>query len=315
MVNQMTMDKYRTWLLEEGKRPNTVNRYLRIASDFQEWYKEATGLNVFDPRLVSALDLQDWKAYLLEDATYTQKNGSKKKYSIASINNAIKGIKVYFEYLMELGEISANPAAKLKPQKVQDDEDEPRWLERAERSRFLFYIDNAELRKKNPWRFARNRAISFVMLHAGLRVSEVVDLEPEDLDFDEEILRVRNGKGGKSRIVGMNKDLIDALREWIRIRGQPKTRKLFVSQRGGPLTADGVEHLFKQLRDKTGIPDLTPHVLRHTFAHDLAERGESLRTIAKMLGHSNINYTRKYVTPSRKELKAAVQKLAGERYS
>ncbi|WP_183583943.1 tyrosine-type recombinase/integrase [Paenibacillus rhizosphaerae] len=67
--------------------------------------------------------------------------------------------------------------------------------------------------------------------------------------------------------------------------------------------------------DKTGIPDHTPHVLRHTFAHVLAERGESLRTIAKLLGHSNINYRRKYVAPSRKERKAAVNKLAGERYS
>jgi len=76
-----------------------------------------------------------------------------------------------------------------------------------------------------------------------------------------------------------------------------------------------VEHIFKQLRDKTGIPDLTPHVLRHTFAHDLADRGESLQTIAQLLGHSNLNYTRRYVTPSRKERKSAVNKLAGERYS
>ncbi|MGG2201901.1 tyrosine-type recombinase/integrase [Paenibacillus validus] len=312
----ISMDDYKLWLREEGKRPNTVNRYLRIAADFQEWHKAAAGREAFEPQLVSALDLQDWKTYLLDEATYQRtKEGDEQKYSITSVNNSVKGIKVYFDFLKEAGAIPANPADKLKPQKIQEDEDEPRWLERAERSRFLFYIDNAELRKKNAWRFTRNRAISFVMMHAGLRVSEVVDLEPADLDFQDEILRVRNGKGGKSRIVEMNKDLIDALQEWTRERGQPKTKKLFVSQRGGALTTDGVEHIFKQLRDKTGIADLTPHVLRHTFAHDLAERGESLRTIAKLLGHSNINYTRKYVTPSRKERKAAVNKLAGERYS
>lgn len=310
------MDDYKLWLREEGKRPNTVNRYLRIAADFQEWYKAASGRKEFDPQLISALDLQDWKTYLLNEATYQRsKGGDGQKYSISSINNSIKGIKVYFDFLKESGVIPANPADKLKPQKMQEDEEDPRWLDRAERSRLLFYIDNAELRKKNPWRFARNRAICFVMLHAGLRVSEVVDLEPDDLDFQENILRVRNGKGGKARNVPMNKDLVAALQDWLRLRGQSKTKKLFVSQRGGAFTADGVEHLFKQLRDKTGIPDLTPHVLRHTFAHDLAERGEPLRTIAKLLGHSNINYTRKYVIPSRNELRAAVNKLAGERYS
>lgn len=310
------MSDYKLWLREEGKRPNTVNRYLRIAANFQEWHKAAADRADFDPQLVSALDLQDWKTYLLDEATYQRtKEGDEQKYSVTSINNSIKGIKVYFDYLKESGAIPANPADKLKPQKIQEDEGEPRWLDRTERSRLLFYIDNGELLKKNSWRFTRNRAISFVMLHAGLRVSEVVDLEPADLDFQEEILRVRNGKGGKSRNVPMNKDLIAALQDWLRERGQPKTKKLFVSQRRCAFTTDGVEHLFKQLRGKTGIPDLTPHVLRHTFAHDLAERGEPLRTIAKLLGHSNINYTRIYVTASRSESRAAVNKLAGERYS
>lgn len=312
------MNEYERWLQEEGKAENTVNRYVRIAADFQAWYKAATKQDDFSPQLVTSLDLQDWKTYLLNEATYQRtKNSKPQKYSVSSVNNCIKGIKVFFDYCMATGAIRTNPAKKVKPQKIQDDEGEPRWLERAEKTRFLFYVDNAQLQKKNAWRFARNRAVAFVMLHAGLRVSEAVDLEPEDLNFTgrKPFLRVRNGKGGKSRIVEMNPDLIDALRAWLEVRGTPRTIKLFVSQRGGPLTEDGVTAMFIKLREKTGIPDLTPHVMRHTFAHDLAERGEPLQTIADLLGHSNVNYTRVYVTSSRDERQKAVNKLSGERFS
>jgi site-specific recombinase XerD len=313
------MNEYERWLQEEGKSENTVCRYVRIAADFQEWHRLVTKQEQFSPQLVTPLDLQDWKTYLLSEATYQRtKNSKPQKYSVASVNNCIKGIKVFFDYCISTGEIRTNPAKKLKAHKIQcGDEGEPRWLDRAERSRFLFYIDNEQLQKKNAWRFARNRALSFVMLHAGLRVSEAVDLEPDDLNLtgSRKFLRVRNGKGGKSRIVEMNPDLIDALQVWLEERGTPRTNKLFISQRGGPLTEDGVTALFNKLRDKTGIPDLTPHVMRHTFAHDLAERGEPLQTIADLLGHSNVNYTRVSVTSSRDERQKAVNKLAGERFS
>lgn len=308
------MHTYEQWMKSEGKSGNTIKRYVRIAMDFQQWYVTAAAGQAFDPKLVSAIELQDWKSFLLS-ATYQGKDGKMKQYSVSSVNNCLKGIKVYFDYLQAIGSITMNPAGKLKPQKLQGAEEEPRWLDRAERSRLLFYIDNEQLRKKNAWRFTRNRAVVFVMLHAGLRACEVVDLNPEDLHFEEKILHVRNGKGGKSRNVDMNKDLIAALRDWLQQRGQANTRKLFVSQRGGPLTEDGLTYLFDQIREKVGIPDLTPHVLRHTFAHDLTDRGTPLQMVAQLLGHSNINYTLVYVTASRQERRQAVNKLAGERYS
>ncbi|WP_200966952.1 tyrosine-type recombinase/integrase [Insulibacter thermoxylanivorax] len=309
----MNFDNFRLWLQEEGKRSNTITRYIKVASDFIDWHMSKTG-QTFDPRLVTPLDMQDWKSYLLNEATYVTSHGQQQRYSVSTVNNAIKSIKVFFDYLQEQGVIPSNPAVKLRPQRVQEF-DQPRWLDRAERSRLLFYIDNAELRKKNAWRFTRNRAICFVMLHAGLRVSEVANLELDDLDFYEEILHVRDGKGGKSRHIPMNKDLVGVLEEWLEYRDDVNTKKVFISQRKNALTVDGIEHLFRSLSVKVGIPDLTPHVLRHTFAHDLAERGESLQTIARLLGHTNINYTKIYVSPSREETRAAVNKLAGERYS
>ena len=294
------MDDYELWLRKEGKRLNTIVRYLQIASDFQEWHKACAGCAMFHPQNVSGLDLQKWKTYLLNEATYQRaKEGPKRKYSITSVNNSIKGIKVYFDFLTETGAIPANPAGDLKLEKIQD-EGEPRWLEHSVRGRLLSYIENTELRKKNVWRFNRNRAIVFAIMYAGLRVSEVVDLELADVDFQNEVLQIRNGKTGKERSVSMNKELIDALQEWIRERGRLlHTKKLFVSQRGGALTTDGLKHIFKQLRDKTGIPGFTPHVLRHTFARDLAERGESLRKITELLGNSNVDYARHYLVERR----------------
>lgn len=297
---------YDQWLRENGKQPRTITRYLRIVNDFQAWYVRESS-EEYKPDKVSALDLQDYKQYLIRDATF----GPGKKYAISTVNNIIKGIRTYFTYLEETGQIKSNPSAKLKPHKLQEYDEEPRWLTRAERSRLLFYVNQET---KNLWRFTRNRAIVYVFLHAGLRESELVDLDLDDLDFHEDILRVRNGKGGKTRYVPINRDLKRVLLDWLEQRGDLQTNAVFVSQRGHKrLSNDGVYYLISSLKDKTGVPDLSPHVLRHTFAHDLAERGESLRTIAQLLGHSNINYTRLYVTASRAEARAAVEKLSEER--
>jgi site-specific recombinase XerD len=303
---------YEQWLKENGKTPRTISRYLNIVSDFQSWYVRESG-EEYRPDRVSALDLQDYKQYLIRDATYQDAQGNSRRYKISTVNNTIKGLRTYFTYLEEIGQITSNPARKLKPQKLQEQEEEPRWLNRPERSRLLFYVDHQE-GTKNPWRFARNRAIVYVFLHAGLRENELVDLDLDDLDFVEDILRVRNGKGGKTRYLPINRDLRRALQEWLEQRGELPTKAVFVSQRGHKrLTTDGVYYYITSLKEKTGIPDLTPHVLRHTFAHDLVERGESLHTVAKLLGHTNINYTRRYVTPSRAEARAAVEKLSEER--
>ena len=103
-------------------------------------------------------------------------------------------------------------------------------MERFERNKLLRAVDDKNLEQKNRWKFTRNRAIVYVQLYAGLRVSEVTDLEPEDISFETGYLFVRDGKGGKARRIEMNKDLRMALTEWLAERGNPATKNYLLHQ-------------------------------------------------------------------------------------
>lgn len=320
MIN---LEEYQNWLQGEGKSENTVLRYIRIAQDFISWYKEHVGQQHADPRFISPQDLQDWKHYLLNDAFY-ERGGRSQRYSVSTVNNYLKGIRPLFEFLSVMGVVSQDPSAKLKPHRVQTFDGEPRWLDRHERNRLLFFLNAQDLLQKNPWRFHRNRAMIYCGLHAGLRPSEIVDLEVDDLRFDRQYLFVRSGKGGKSRRVEMNADLIDALSSWLDVRGDGSSRKVFLSQRGGGITYKTLEHLCRSLAEKAGLKDFTPHVPRHTFGHDLAvqlskmpgyakDQVVMLQVIADLMGHESLNYTRVYLLSSAEERHEAVSRLSGER--
>jgi site-specific recombinase XerD len=94
-------------------------------------------------------------------------------------------------------------------------------------------------------------------------------------------------------------------------RGDPETKKLFTSSRGGKkLSKQGVEYLYRTIGEKTGITALTTHVPRHTLAHDLFDAGYPFQRIADLLGHANINYTRVYTKSSSEERRAALESLS-----
>lgn len=301
-------------MLDNGLSNNSIDRYLIVAKIFMEWHKGLIKTKEFEPGNVSGRDMNAWKKHLIEEATYQRNNQPPKRYSISTVNNFLKSIRTFFEFLYESGLITSNPALKVKTQKVAADFDkEPRWLERSERNKLLRVVDDPRESEKNRWKFTRNRAIVYVQLLAGLRVSEVTDLEVEDLSFETGYIFVRDGKGGKARRIEMNRDLRKALMEWIEERGNANTKKLFTSTRGqGKLTKPGVEYLYRSLSKKTGIPDLTTHVPRHTLAHDLLDTGYSIQRVADILGHTNLNYTRVYTRSSSEERKQALDSLSSE---
>ncbi|MGG3471515.1 tyrosine-type recombinase/integrase [Neobacillus pocheonensis] len=314
------MENFKKWMRAEGKSDHTIRRYIRIADDFQEWFMKITNQTTFDPKLVTALDLQDWRNYLIHEATYQRKKEEEiqeLRYSISSINNCIKGIRAFFAFYIDAEVIKKNPAAKLRTLKVQNDiEEEPRWLERIEKNRLLAYINDEGLKEKNPWRFTRNRAIVYCGLHMGLRASEIADAEIEDADFESGFFYVRDGKGGKAAKLPMNLDLRNALLEWIEERNKkdPRSKKLFTSQkRQNSLTERAIDHIYRTISKQTGIKNLTSHVPRHTFGHDLIERGRPLNQVADAMRHANVNTTRKYTKSSNRELKNSLDSLSGER--
>ena len=306
------MEHYVVWMREAGRSENTIINYVKAAEAFINWFVERHHELAFEPKHVSSLDLQEYKDYLLSNAGYLRGDAFR-RYSVSSVRVYLKALKTFFDFLVDNGSVSYNPMAKVRLPKIQNFYEEPRWLDRKERSRILNVIEDPELKSRNPWKYSRNKAILFLGLHAGLRRDEISNLRIEDVSFDQSFVFVRKGKGGKSRWVPMNRDLFEALSEWMQHRGDQKDSYVFVSQRGGKLSTQGIWHICCTIAQKAQIENFGPHVLRHTFAHDLTESGVPLQRVADLLGHSNLNYTRVYTRSSKKELRSAVESVSGQR--
>ncbi|OEU50452.1 MAG: recombinase XerC [Desulfobulbaceae bacterium S3730MH12] len=151
----------------------------------------------------------------------------------------------------------------------------------------------------------RDRAILELLYSTGLRVSELVSRDLDNLDFEGEVLRVR-GKGDKERLVPVGKPALEAIRSWLPQRLQllqarvsrgkaVEKNSLFLNGRGGRLSARSVERIVKGYGVRAGINQIvTPHALRHSFATHLLEMGADLRSVQELLGHASLSTTQRY---------------------
>lgn len=154
----------------------------------------------------------------------------------------------------------------------------------------------------------RDRALLELMYACGLRASEAIELHVGDVDLQAGVLRAR-GKGSKERMVPVGREAITAVAIYLR-RGRPllvgarEERHLFVNQRGGGLTRQGLYKIVQRHAAAVGLQDeMSPHTLRHTFATHLLAGGCDLRSLQEMLGHADIATTQIYTHLSAERLK------------
>jgi site-specific recombinase XerD len=143
----------------------------------------------------------------------------------------------------------------------------------------------------------RDRAIFDLMIKAGLRVGEVVDLQLNDLHPLEQngLARLRvQGKGDKERIVWLTAEVVDHIQQWLQQRPQSESSCLFLNQHCRPLTVSGVQFRLKQYCQQAGV-QLSCHQLRHTFARRLVEHNMPVDSLAKLLGHNDLQTTQRYI--------------------
>jgi site-specific recombinase XerD len=205
----------------------------------------------------------------------------------ATIRRRVATLKTFFDFMAEeSGDLSwANPvrfkrhagkAEKRVPRDLHDDEIEQVWQKISS---------------------LRDRAWFALMVRAGLRVGEVVDLKLSDLlnqPEGEKPARIRvYGKGRKERIVLLSADAYAVLSEWLSERGKNPLENIFLNERGQSLSANGIEWLLKGYGKEAGL-HLTPHQLRHTYARQLTEAGMPLTSLGKLMGHAQISTTQIY---------------------
>ncbi|MFZ3171952.1 MAG: tyrosine-type recombinase/integrase [Carboxydocellales bacterium] len=272
-----------------GKSPQTIKTYRLQLHKFFEWLKLNDGSE--DPKEITAIDAVEYRDYQLNE----------KGLKPASVNTALAAIEALCKWMQDEGHINHNPLAKVKrPEQAQE---APKWLNKSEKYRVI----RAAMKEKDK----RNTAIIFTLMFAGLRASELVNLIPEDLIFGNRkgSVTVRIGKGKKRRTVPMGKDLRDCLGEYL-LERRATGKWLFGSQRGDQLTYMGVYQFCDTIGKKAGVDGLTPHVLRHTFCHDLVTKGVDIGMVAKLAGHVKIDTTLIYTQPGEQELQDAVEKLS-----
>jgi site-specific recombinase XerD len=166
--------------------------------------------------------------------------------------------------------------------------------------RVVVPLNSAQVEKFwRSFRSFRDLAMIALMLLDGLRSREVIDLLLEDLQLTQTQLRVR-GKGGKERLLPLPKEAITALQNYLRlVRPATAAPQLFVclkgKSRGQAMTPAGLRSLFRHHRKKSEVPQANPHRLRHTYASDMVRAGISLPALMKLMGHSQIFTTMRYV--------------------
>lgn len=217
-----------------------------------------------------------------------------KKNTKTTIARKIASLNSFFKFLIKEGFVTSNPVqliAAPKPEKVI-----PTFLSVDE----IFSLIEKPDREKALSR--RDRAILELMYSCGLRVSEVVGLNLEDLDLPQGYLKVR-GKGNKERFLPIGTKACDALKDYLSIRnefgknkrGQGSSKAIFLNHYGERLTTRSIARMInKYAIHCTFFRPVHPHAIRHTFATHLLDAGADLRAIQELLGHSSLSTTQKY---------------------
>jgi integrase/recombinase XerD len=297
------LDLFETHLRAKRAAARTVTDYL-LEVRYLEEHLAKRGKATVTPADVTVHDLRDYQAGLLTGAT----SRTGRPLAAGTASRVTSALVSFFRFLAAEGSIPMDPTARLEHPKVP-----PRLpgdvltLKEVER---LFHAC-----QRTTATGLRDRAILEVLYAAGLRRNELRDLDLSDLTHEERELVVREGKGGKGRVLPLTRSAYHAVMDYVE-RGRPALARnhedsacaLFLSSRGGRrLSEDGIASLLKVLGRAAALArPLKPHTLRRSFATHLLQGGANLRTIQLLLGHASLNTTALYLKVDPRELRREV---------
>lgn len=275
---EQILNEYLAYLaVERGLSPNTIEAYQRDIRHFLSYLKEMQLENF------SAVDKYLLKNYLVRLHQEKLSNTSCARHTAA--------LKSFFKFLYLEKYTEHNLSTEIEaPKKEQV---LPKFLTIAEVDRLL------EAPDLGTYSGCRDKAMLELLYATGIRVSELIQVRRGDLHMDMSYLRCI-GKGDKERIVPIGQAAVRAAEYYInhcrpQVTAHQQTDFLFLNKRGKPLTRQGVWKILKAYGQQIGLTqELTPHVLRHSFATHLLQNGADLRAIQEMLGHADIATTQIY---------------------
>ncbi|OPB35780.1 tyrosine recombinase XerC [Bartonella taylorii] len=230
------------------------------------------------------LRVMDLRAYLAYRRTHN--------ISARSLSRGMASLRSFFNYLSRQGIVSV-PAAKLVRTPKQ-----PKSLPKPLAIKSALHIVKQENQQENePWITARNAAVLMLLYGCGMRISEALNLTPEQFSDPQRTSLFVKGKGGKTRLVPLIKVVYETVQNYLKCCPYPlvNNQPMFRGARGGVLQPAIIQRAVRNLRVNLGLPETaTPHTLRHSFATHLLSRGGDLRTIQELLGHACLSTTQAY---------------------
>jgi len=277
--------------LQKDKRlsDNTLQSYIRDILQFERYLE----INDINYTKVTEGDIEDY-------IEYVKKEGKKS----STISRNLATLRSFYQFLIRNKKVKMDPTLGLQAPKIE------------KRVPSVLTSEEVELLLEQPkdidLKGTRDKAMLEFAYATGMKVTEIIDLDVKDVNFEDSTVKCSTGK--KTRIIPLGTLAEKALKEYIE-EARPimvkdeETEALFVNVNGARLTRQGFWKIVKYYKEQAHIDkDITPHVLRHSFATHLLQNGADLKSIQEMLGHSDISSTQVYTQFQGPELKAIYQK-------
>jgi integrase/recombinase XerD len=288
------IDRFLDFLLvERGLAANTISSYK------MDLYKFTAYLKKRRIDRINAVKKGDLTKYLM----HLKDSGM----AANSISRNLAAVKTFYRFLVNERCVKENAASFLESPKLWKKLPHVLNIEEVER-----IIEAPDSRN---WRGVRDKASLELMYATGMRVSEIVGLKVSNINMDVGFVRCI-GKGSKERIIPLGKKAQEAIKKYIDrsrtklAKKEPEDRALFLSRLGKGISRQSFWKMVKGYAKQAGIKeDITPHMLRHSFATHLLQKGADLRVVQEMLGHSDISTTQIYTHINKERLKSIHHKF------
>ena len=260
---------FKEFLLKKNYSENTIISYMSDLYYFYLFVKK-------DLLLVTEEDIRDYLEYL-----------NLQKENATTVRRKISTFKSFYKFLYLNNYINKKdyPMTRIGYPKAEK-----------KLPKFVYYNDLLEIIREsyNDSDGVRDRLIIEMLYATGVRVSELVNMKYEDIDYNNKRIRVL-GKGNKERIVYFGDYAMEALKEYMSTHEKNKNGYVFTNSKGGQLTDRGVRFIIDKIMSKLSVKvHVTPHVLRHTFATDMLNNGCDIKVVQELLGHASLKTTEIY---------------------